>query len=200
MHLFPMAAAVLDEDHLAAVRFHAATAQGDAQFHKFAEHYFNIAISRYGTMFFADPIAAFRNIGSALCPGGRLVMMVWRAHEENQWSVVVHEALAPYSQCPQAYEHFSLAEPRSVERQLSMAGFTHVKFVDVYEPVYYGEHIDVAVNWVRGFRFVRTILERLDVSTQARVLENLRVALASHLAANGVWLNASERIVLAEHL
>ena len=69
---------------------------GDAQVHGFLPQHYDVAISRYGTMFFADPIAAFRNIGGALRPGGRLIMMVWQAHEANEWSVAVDQALAPY--------------------------------------------------------------------------------------------------------
>src|SRR5687768_11250811 len=54
---------------------------GDAQAHPFPQQGFDVAISRFGTMFFADPIAAFRNIRSALTGDGRLVMMVWQAYE-----------------------------------------------------------------------------------------------------------------------
>ena len=51
----------------------------DAQVHRFGRERFDLAVSRFGTMFFADPVAAFGNIGRALRPGGRLVMMVWQA-------------------------------------------------------------------------------------------------------------------------
>ena len=40
-------------------------------------------------MFFADPVAAFANIGRALRPAGRLVMMVWQARERNEWDVAI---------------------------------------------------------------------------------------------------------------
>jgi hypothetical protein len=55
---------------------------------------------------------AFRNIRTALRPGGRLVMMVWQAHEVNECSVAVHQALAPHSSQPGAHDHFSLALAR----------------------------------------------------------------------------------------
>jgi ubiquinone/menaquinone biosynthesis C-methylase UbiE len=48
----------------------------DAQVHRFPREHFDLAISRFGTMFFADPVAAFGNIRRALRRGGRLVMMV----------------------------------------------------------------------------------------------------------------------------
>ena len=46
---------------------------------------FDMAFSRMGTMFFANPVAALRNIRGALRPGGRLCMVVWRAKVENPW-------------------------------------------------------------------------------------------------------------------
>ena len=54
---------------------------GDAQAHPFSSGALDVAISRFGTMFFSDPAMAFRNIAHAVRPGGRLVMMVWRAHD-----------------------------------------------------------------------------------------------------------------------
>ena len=175
---------------------------GDAQVHSFLPQHYDVAISRYGTMFFADPIAAFRNIGGALRPGGRLVMMVWQAHEANEWSVAVDQALAPYYSSPTvspgAHDHFSLADPGTVERILGAAGFTDVKFRDVREPVYYGESIDAAIEWIRRFRFVRNIVQRLDDDATTRLLGRLRDALAKNSSEKGVWFDAREWIVTAE--
>jgi SAM-dependent methyltransferase len=171
----------------------------DAQVHAFPARHFDIAISRYGTMFFANPVAAFRNICSALRPNGRLVMMVWQAHEMNEWSVAVHQALAPYySSQPSAEEHFSLADTGTIERILGAAGFVGMKFIDVREPVYYGADVDAAMEWVRSFRFVRKILERLDVAANKRVLEHLHENLARYASEKGVWIDAREWIAIAE--
>lgn len=60
----------------------------------FPSESFDVAISRSGTMFFSDPVAAFANIGQALRSDGRLVMMVWQAHDRNEWSVAIAHALA----------------------------------------------------------------------------------------------------------
>jgi SAM-dependent methyltransferase len=171
----------------------------DAQVHSFLPQHYDVAISRYGTMFFADPIAAFRNIGGALRPGGRLVMMVWQAHEANEWSVAVDQVLAPYDSSPTvspgAHSHFSLADPGTVERILDAAGFVDVQFSDVREPVYFGESIDAAMEWVRGFRFVQNVLQRLDAAAAAQLLASLRDALAKKSGEKGVWFDAREWIV-----
>jgi SAM-dependent methyltransferase len=177
---------------------------GDAQVHSFPPQHYDIVISRYGTMFFADPIAAFRNIGGALRPGGRLVMMVWQAHEANEWSAAVHQVLAPCYSSPGAspaaheHEHFSLADPGTVERILGAAGFAGVKFSDVHEPVYYGESVDAAIEWISGFRFVRNVLQRLDAAAAERLLASLRDSLAKKSSDKGVWFDAREWIVTAE--
>ncbi len=54
---------------------------GDAQVHRFEPAGFDVAISRFGTMFFSDPAAAFANIAGALRPGARLVLLVWQRHD-----------------------------------------------------------------------------------------------------------------------
>ena len=59
--------------------------QADAQVHAFEPGGFDIAMSRYGTMFFADRAAAFTNIAAALRPGGRLAMLAWQAVAKNEW-------------------------------------------------------------------------------------------------------------------
>jgi hypothetical protein len=56
---------------------------------------FDVVISRFGTMFFADPVAAFSNIACAARPEARLVMMVWQSHDRNEWAVAIDAALSP---------------------------------------------------------------------------------------------------------
>ena len=77
------------EDGLRNISFECA----DAQVRRFPDGRFDLAISRFGTMFFGDPVAAFSNIGRALRPTGRLVMMVWRAEEHNEWAVAIDRVL-----------------------------------------------------------------------------------------------------------
>ena len=84
----------------------------DAQVHPFHSLRFDLAISRFGTMFFVDSVAAFANIGRALQPDGRLVMMVWQGHELNEWSLAIEESLGGSSYAPasEAPDPFSLAD------------------------------------------------------------------------------------------
>lgn len=171
--------------------------QGDAQTRSFPPEHFDLAMSRYGTMFFADPIAGFRNIRTALKSGGRLSMLVWQEHELNEWSVAIHQALTPHTS-PLRAQHFSLEEPATVERILNVAGFADVTFIDLCEPVYYGNDVDAAMEWVKGFRYVRDLLQPLDDDASMRVSEKLRETMTRHLTDNGVWFAAREWIVMAE--
>jgi ubiquinone/menaquinone biosynthesis C-methylase UbiE len=59
--------------------------QADAQVHDFGEASYDTVVSRTGTMFFSDPAMAFSNLARATKPGGRLVMLVWRGIEANEW-------------------------------------------------------------------------------------------------------------------
>jgi len=172
--------------------------QGDAQVHHFPKDSFDLAISRFGTMFFDDPDAAFTNIAVALRSAGRLVMMVWQEHEHNEWSVVIEGALGREGSpvpAPEAREPFSLADQDTVEAILGAAGFGAATFTDVHEPVYYGPDVAAALEWVGGFSSTRELLMRLGAADAERALERLREALAVHASDRGVWLDSRAWIV-----
>lgn len=164
---------------------------GDAQTHPLPAHGFDVAISRFGTMFFADPLAAFRNIRGALADGGRLVMMVWQAREANEWSIAVHGEHA------QSMAAFSLADSQATQRLLDAAGFAQVAFQDVHEPVYYGDSIQAALDWIGQFQATRKALQSLDADAAAREQARLREVVAGHYRDDGVWFDSRAWIVSA---
>jgi SAM-dependent methyltransferase len=173
----------------------------DAQVHRFPPERFDLAMSRFGTMFFDDPVAAFANIRGALRPGGRLVMMVWQARERNEWDVVVRRSLeaaeGPVAGAGEGPDAFALADPPTVLGILVAAGFVDVTFADVQEPVYYGPDVAAALDWVHGFTYTREVLERLDPAAAAGADERLRRALAEHVGDDGVWFDSRAWIVTA---
>jgi SAM-dependent methyltransferase len=175
--------------------------QANAETHHFPSASFDLAISRFGTMFFADPVAAFTNIGLALRPRGRLVMMVWREHDRNEWSVLIERALAAGTDVPDASlvnpAPFSLADPTATNQILHTAGFVEASFTDVHELVYYGADVAAALDWIRGFASVNDVLKRLDPASTERALDRLRRTLAEHLNGQGVWFDSRAWIVTA---
>ena len=169
----------------------------DAQVHRFPPERFDLAMSRFGTMFFQDPVAAFANVGRALCPAGRLVMMVWQAGERNEWEVAIRQSLEAVAS--EGLDAFSLADPPAVTETLEAAGFAGVTFTAVHEPVYYGADVAAALEWVSGFRCTSDVLDRLDPAARARALERLREMLAGHVNNDGVWFESRAWIVSARH-
>jgi SAM-dependent methyltransferase len=173
----------------------------DAQTHRLPRDHFDVAISRFGTMFFDDPAAAFRNVGRALRRDGRLVMMVWQARERNEWIVAIRRSLqaagAPVADAAGGLNPFSLADPRAVTETLEGAGFADVAFADVREPVHYGVDVAAALDWVRGFTCTNQALKRLDPVAAERAVGRLRETLAAHVGDDGVWFDSSAWIVTA---
>jgi SAM-dependent methyltransferase len=175
--------------------------RADAQVYDFPPGRFDLAISRFGTMFFGDPGAAFANIGRALRPGGRLVMMVWQASERNEWDATIRRCLAtaeePMVNPAGGADAFSLADPTAVTEILEGARLADVAFDDVREPVCYGQDVPAALDWVRGFASTSEALRRLDPAAAARAAGRLRDALAAHLSGDGVWFSSRAWIVTA---
>jgi SAM-dependent methyltransferase len=172
----------------------------DAQVHRFPAGRFDLAVSRFGTMFFGDPAAAFANIGRALRPAGRLVMMVWQAPERNEWEVAIRQSLGlPRSAAvmPGQPDAFSLADPPTVTGILRAAGFAGVTFTDVREPVYYGPDVVAALDWVQGFTCTSEALTRLGPAAGGRAVGRLREALAAHLSEDGVWFSSRAWLITA---
>jgi SAM-dependent methyltransferase len=175
--------------------------QADAQLHRFPPRHFDLCISRFGVMFFADPVAAFTSIGSALRPGARLVAMVWQDGDRNEWWAAIRQSLAadPAAPVPPASgpRMFSLADPAAAAGILTAAGFTEVSFTDVHEPVYYGPDTSTACDFVLGFRDTRDLLAGLDTATARHALERLRVILAEHDTGSGVFFDSRAWIITA---
>jgi SAM-dependent methyltransferase len=173
--------------------------QADAQVHPFPTKEFTLGVSRFGTMFFADPVEAFGNIGRALEPGARLVQLVWQDRGRQEWVAAIHQALTDGGPppAPAAAVAFSLADPATVDGVLTTAGFTGISVTDVSEPVYYGPDPDAAVQAVLELRMGRDPLERLDDAETQRALDRLRSVMVAHNSTDGVWFDSRAWLITA---
>jgi SAM-dependent methyltransferase len=172
----------------------------DAQVHPFPPERFDVAISRFGTMFFADPAAAFTNVGRALRPGGRLVLLIWQARDRNEWATEVGAAIAGNATPPEepaSADPFSLGDPAVTEAILQGAGFAAVDFADVHEPVYYGRDRAEAYDLVTSLRSVSDTLARLDATERAQAEGRLWTLLAEYETGAGVFFDSRAWIVTA---
>jgi SAM-dependent methyltransferase len=113
--------------------------QTDMSTYGFAPQDFDLAFSRFGVMFFADPVAAFANLRGALQPSGRLVFVCFRPLAENAWirePLAAAQHLLPPSPLPGPEEpgQFAFADPERVRRILLEAGFRDIVFTK-HDPV-----------------------------------------------------------------
>jgi SAM-dependent methyltransferase len=184
---------IADRERVRNVRFEV----GDAQACPFRSGTFDVAVSRFGTMFFSDPAEAFRNIARAVRDGGRLVMMVWQAHDRNDWAVVIDDALGarePGEAAARGLDPFSLAEPAQVRPILTDAGFADIHFEDVDVPVFYGRTVDDALGFVSHFAHVS---HALNGPHRTATTTRLRGALEARASKSGVWLGSRAWIITA---
>ena len=114
---------------------------------------FDLCFSRFGMMFFQNPVAAMRNIHRALKPGGRLVFVVWRRIEDNPWlglpKALVLDYLPPPGEAAATCGPgpFSMANPNQVSAQLNAAGYQSFEFERIDGPVMVGDSLEQAVRF-----------------------------------------------------
>jgi len=108
----------------------------DAQTHRFGEQ-FDLLHSRFGVMFFEDPLAAFANLRSALRPDARMAVAVWGPWQENEWVTLPLEVLRRQIPAPDPSPGpgpFALADAAALARLLAAAGFARVSIARVEKP------------------------------------------------------------------
>ena len=184
------------------VRFEVA----DVETTKFPDR-FDLAFSRFGTMFFANPVAAVRNVREALRPGGRLVMVVWRAKVENDWIYRAQTITERFVTKPEEYDEptcgpgpFSMANADTTTGILVAAGFRDITLRRNDMPIKLGSDVDEAVGLAMSLGPAGEIL-RLAGDRAAHLHEPIAQALRSELAdwagPDGLVAPASTWIVSA---
>ena len=175
--------------------------QADAQVYPFDPGSFDVAISRFGIMFFSDPVAAFGNIAHALRPGARLAAVVWQRLEENEWLNALREAFAMGRTLPAppigAPGPFGLADPDAVRPLLADAGFVDATLEPVTAPIVVGNDVNDAFGFVQRMPPVRGMLQDLDEQTTAAALERLRESLVAHATPGDVSFGSAAWMLTA---
>jgi ubiquinone/menaquinone biosynthesis C-methylase UbiE len=168
---------------------------------------YDLAFSRFGTMFFANPVAALRNVRSALAPGGRLVMVVWRRRIDNDWLYRAQTIVEQIVSRPEEYDEptcgpgpFSMADADTTSEVLQHAGYADIAFNRRDLPILVGRDIDEAIELVTALGPAGEIL-RLAGDRAAHLHEKVHGALRSGMAdfddGDGVHAMSSSWIVSA---
>jgi SAM-dependent methyltransferase len=183
------------QEGLANVRFQ----QGDVQIFPFGEASFDVAVSRTGSTFFGDPMAAYRNIARALRPGGRLAMVVWQPIPANEWITEIGTALAAGRRLPlpppDAPGPFAFGDPDRVRAILTGTGFTDVDVRPRTAPEWLGADADDAFRFIVGV--AGWMADGLDDDARTRALDDLRRRIEAHAGPDGVEFGSATWLVTA---
>ncbi|WP_246222405.1 class I SAM-dependent methyltransferase [Phytoactinopolyspora limicola] len=170
---------------------------GDAESHWLPPGRFTLAISRFGTMFFTDPTAAFTNIARSLRPGAPLVQLVWQPAERQEWATAIRAALTPGGSAPiGGPDAFSLGHPDTIQAVLTAAGFTNVNLIALHEAIYYGPDVVAARDNLLALPAVTAMLPDAPAARD-RTLQRLEAQLRDHQTSDGVWFDSCAWLVTA---
>lgn len=189
---------------------HVRIENADAQTRRFELRASDVVFSRFGLMFFADPVVAFANLRAALAPGGRLAFVCWQALDRNPWMLVPAVAAAAHVTLPPPPEPgapgpFSLASRDRVQGILDAAGFETVGFGSVERELLIGggAALDRVVEFClemgplgAALRLARRRGEAVDDDA---LRADVRAALAPYAGAKGVRMPSASWIVTAEN-
>ncbi|HYW17469.1 MAG TPA: methyltransferase domain-containing protein [Allosphingosinicella sp.] len=158
--------------------------QADAQSHRFDPPAFDALVSRFGVMFFADPREAFRNLRSAVRPGGKLACLAWRGPDENGFMTAAERAAADLlPRLPERVENepgqFGFADSGHVRSILAQAGWRDVAIRPADVECSLPEK-DLRV-YIRRMGLVADQLPALDDSTRAEVERRIDSAFDPYL-------------------
>jgi len=176
----------------------------DAQVHPFPPELFDAVISRFGTMFFEDPRAAFTNLHAALRPGGRLVFVCWQDPRRIEWIAVSLGAAVPLLGGPPALGEpgapgaFALADGDRLKALLTDVGFDPVVLTELVRPQRIGADLDDAVEFVLALPETRRIFADPPEATMVAAATALRDAFGPFVGPRGVVMDGAAWLVTAQ--
>ncbi|NHX28357.1 class I SAM-dependent methyltransferase, partial [Escherichia coli] len=115
------------------------------------ENTYDFVFSRFGTMFFTNPVAGLRSMRKALKPGGHVAHIVWRRREDNPWLSAARDTVLQFLPAPGEDARtcgpgpFSMADEATTRAQMTAAGFTDIAFHRVDAKVLVGRSVEDAV-------------------------------------------------------
>ena len=166
----------------------------------------DLVFSRFGTMFFENPVAAMRNMRRALRPGGRFTMIVWRRIEDNPWLGAAKAIALEHLPQPGADARtcgpgpFSMADEDVVTAQMTAAGYSDITFERVDAPVRMGDSIEDAIGFQLALGPAGEVYrEAGDVAAAKHdtLVTDLTKLLEPHVTDDGIYMRSSSWVVSA---
>ena len=177
---------------------------GDATVYPFEPGKADLLVSRFGVMFFADPVRSFANMRNALRRGARMAFACWREPRENPWLMLpLQEAYRHVPRLPETGPEdpgaFSFAAESRVHDILERAGFASVQLepVNLTLDIAVARGLDAAVATATGIGPTSRALDGQPEASQAAAIQSIRAALQRHLTGNRVPLAGAIWIVTA---
>lgn len=170
---------------------------GDAVTHPFRPASYDLVFSRFGVMFFGEPVVAFRNFLQALKPAGhspgRLVFVCWRTPQENPWGLVPLRAAQPFlpplpRPGPEDPGQFAFGDRARIERILKDSGFGRFGIEPLDRPVFLGSSIADIVESAGRFGPLARAFADAEPAAIAQAKAAIAAALEPHLRPEGVIL------------
>lgn len=179
----------------------AAFIQDDAQTHAFDRARFDLVVSRFGVMFFQDPVRAFSNLLQATRPGGALRFVVWRSATENTFLTAAERAVEHMlpdlaRRMDGAVGPFAFADPQSVAPLLESAGWAQVTFQPVdFDARFSAEALELYMTRLGA---VGLVYKDLEPELQAVLLTGLRKAYEPFRTGHQIRFTAACWVIEAE--
>lgn len=176
----------------------------DAQTAALPEAAFDRLVSRFGVMFFQDPVAAFTNLRRALRPGARLAFVCWRSMEENPWMRVPLAALAQHIPVSRPEPHapgpMAFADQERTRGLLERAGFAEVALEPLDATLDLGggiANLDEVVDFMTRIGPSATALRQADPALRGAAVAAMRDSLLPYHGPDGVRMAAACWLVTA---
>lgn len=176
----------------------------DAATYRFEPQSFDRVFSRFGVMFFADPVAAFANIRAALKPDGRLAFVCWRPLDLNPWmartiSVATQYLERPEPPGPDAPGPFAFRDPGRINAILVDAGFANVEIIPHDTALEFEADIESTVGKLIQLGPMAQPIAQAADDIRERIRADLAAAIQDYLTGDGVKIDSAAWIVSADN-
>jgi len=190
----------------AAGRSNVSFIRGDAEI-ALPTNQYDFVFARFGTMFFANPVAGLRNMRKALRPGGRMVHIVWRARADNPWLSMAKEVVLRFLPEPGADAQtcgpgpFSMSDEATVRQMMTIAGYQQIEFRRVDAPVLIGNDVADAIAFQLAIGPAGEVFREAGQEAEAKRAQ-IEAALAEAIkrqktSAQGIVMDSSSWVISA---